>query len=143
MGRGRRSVQLLKTHDDFEAKVLTMPGCKRSIRKSCRGVPQHVVENGTAILCWPVSYGVTIAPAAPTVRYVSLETASPYLTTEVCATPSRPPTRKSVLLEGHTDEDGASQLHLPVPTVRYVSLYDGFESDHSMSSTGCADPLLG
>jgi hypothetical protein len=161
MGRSLLKMQLLKTHEEFEARCLTMKESRRSIVKSCRGVPQHVVENGTAILCWPVSYGLAVAPVAPTVRYVSLydglecgRTVSPCLTTEVLTTPSRPLVSKAVLLEEHAVEDGVSTQRWPVsygsvtqkyvaPTVRYESLYEGLDFGRTVSPTDCLNPRLG
>ena len=59
--------ELLK-HKEFEAVAARMQGARRSIVKTPRGVRQHLVEAGTAVLRWPVHYGA----GSPKVRYERL-----------------------------------------------------------------------
>ena len=55
-------------HREFEAVALRMKGSTRHVEVTKRGVRQHVVESGNAVVRWPTSYG----SGPPKVRYESL-----------------------------------------------------------------------
>ena len=64
-----RLERLRAKHREFEEVALRMQGTRR-IELTKRGVHQHVVENGNAIVRWPTSYGSD--PPKVTIRYEPL-----------------------------------------------------------------------
>ena len=46
----------IRKHNEFEALAEAMIGATRTIETTPRGIVQHVVQNGVAILRWPVTY---------------------------------------------------------------------------------------
>ena len=55
-------------HREFEAVALRMKDSTRRVEMTKRGVRQHVVESGNAVVRWPTAYG----NAPLKVRYESL-----------------------------------------------------------------------
>ena len=52
----RRKEKLKEKHVEFEGVASEMRGAERTKETTPRGIEQHVVRNGHAILRWPVAY---------------------------------------------------------------------------------------